>query len=874
MDKLSFLYVGDLHLGSKQPIARTDNFYETTLNKLREIVSIAKEYNVDSILQVGDLFDIPKPPYNIISDFVNITSSIDRFIMVPGNHEIPGNTETSLERSVLALLKGINNIEIATKESPIIFQNNTTRVAITGSRYYPNIDSNKKHSYIIEEKVGDIHIHIVHGMLSNKFLGNLIPHTTIDEIMHTQADITLAGHDHLGFGIVEKNNKYFVNCGAALRLTCAKKEIDRIPSVALITIENKQISIKEIPLKTAKPGSEVLNREKLDDKKLKEQMNLEIDLFAKEQANGIEAISVYELINDIAIKENLEEHIRTDCVNKLNETIEEMQGFCSYTSSNEMVFIDKIILENFESHRYSEINCSKGLNVITGQSNTGKSSIFKALKWLYMNKPDRGCDFITAGEQLCRVTVLLSNGYTITREKTRDRKSSKKSESINRYVVKKPNGELMWDKDEEVNKFNNEKVPEEIKNILKINSLKYDSDTEINFNFLDQIRPCFFLDETSPAKAKIMGMFFGTHYIDENIRKLIHEENELNKEYKNIKNESIEIKEQIERLRYLEGIQDKMDFLRNSLNIVKELRQEIEILNIYKDEYIKLQDNIKSSLDILNNINEIKNKEFNIIGNTLEKNKNLIDVLTKYYYLTNELKKNYTIISNENIIDSNQELLNYITVDQIIDIEKCTIEYINISKELRQYYRVLEITDNTVNNINLSKTLKLNLNNSLELIKINSTLNEQKASILKFKKILENEDILNNIIDKNEVYQNLSNQIKDISNFNMLIKNLNIDIDRILTEANDLSNIENLDIKIQESNMVKLKDIINKVREYKKIKKEIKKVNYQLEIDKKALSENIAKYKQILKDLGECPICKGDINDIDIEKICNEYEYK
>ncbi|MFR9297315.1 MAG: AAA family ATPase, partial [Aedoeadaptatus pacaensis] len=46
-----------------------------------------------------------------------------------------------------------------------------------------------------------------------------------------------------------------------------------------------------------------------------------------------------------------------------------------------MNFIEKIILVNFQSHVYSELSLSRGVNVIVGPSDSGKTAIMRALRW-------------------------------------------------------------------------------------------------------------------------------------------------------------------------------------------------------------------------------------------------------------------------------------------------------------------------------------------------------------------------------------------------------------------------------------------------------------------------------------------------------------
>ena len=82
-------------------------------------------------------------------------------------------------------------------------------------------------------------------MLLNKPFFEGVQYTLIEDIKDTEADITLAGHYHNGFGIKKIDSKYFINPGSIVRVANKISEIKRIPEVILIEVNNK-ISIKSI----------------------------------------------------------------------------------------------------------------------------------------------------------------------------------------------------------------------------------------------------------------------------------------------------------------------------------------------------------------------------------------------------------------------------------------------------------------------------------------------------------------------------------------------------------------------------------------------------------------------------------------------------
>jgi exonuclease SbcC len=49
--------------------------------------------------------------------------------------------------------------------------------------------------------------------------------------------------------------------------------------------------------------------------------------------------------------------------------------------------IKKLILNNFQSHKHTELDFSEGVNAIIGRSDVGKSAIMRALLWVIRNRP-------------------------------------------------------------------------------------------------------------------------------------------------------------------------------------------------------------------------------------------------------------------------------------------------------------------------------------------------------------------------------------------------------------------------------------------------------------------------------------------------------
>lgn len=184
------------------------------------------------------------------------------------------------------------------------------------------------------------------------------------------------------------------------------------------------------------------------------------------------------------------------------------------------MFVQKVIIENFQSHEYTEFELAPGLTVFLGESDRGKSAIIRALRWLFENEP-RGTSFIRAGAAGARVTAIMSDGTALTRERGR---------SYNRYVIKKVDGA-----EEIFEKFGSE-VPEEVRALHGVAPVKLDEDLHVSLNLSLQLEGPFLLSSPGSLKAKAIGRLHSVHIIDaalrdvqQEIQALQREENSLEK---------------------------------------------------------------------------------------------------------------------------------------------------------------------------------------------------------------------------------------------------------------------------------------------------------------------------------------------------------
>ena len=86
--------------------------------------------------------------------------------------------------------------------------------------------------------------------------------------------------------------------------------------------------------------------------------------------------------------------------------------------------LETIKIKNFQSHADTKIKLHKNINVITGSSDAGKSSIYRAINWLRLNRP-RGSAFVKNGSKGDTEVSMTFDGITVSKTKSKSKNKYK-----------------------------------------------------------------------------------------------------------------------------------------------------------------------------------------------------------------------------------------------------------------------------------------------------------------------------------------------------------------------------------------------------------------------------------------------------------------
>ena len=817
---MKFLFMGDFHEREKVPISRIDNWQKTLDEKASEILKIAKKNKCSAIIETGDFLDVPRISeeyaQTILKRWGHIKSAdlaIDAInerknknISIPlvgvvGNHEMFGNSMKNFSKTSLSLLEEAGLLKLVTKDKPLILKDGDIAIAITGTDYFPDIEKEPYDGYILKERFADFHIHIVHGFGTNRDLGNIIPHVKIEDIAkETLADITIMGHDHVGFDPIEINGKWFVNPGAVTRQTNSQDEMSRVVKVGILDIGKDGLTVRMVPLKSAQESENVLSREHIDDKKEKE-------VFLKSVLEEVDKIkisshkTITDIVDSIASNQNMDGSLKTNLLDRFNKR---MVNTNTPVSNPPKYKIKQIVLENFQSHKHSVIDLGD-FNVFTGSSGSGKTSILRACMWIMEDDSVRNPrSMIFNDEPYMSASFVLDNGIKITR------KIERKKSGFNGYIIEYKDGS------KETLNTNGLPIVQKLLGFNYVNISEDGSKKPLDLNFLRQSAGWFFIGDgfTAPDRAKIIGSIYKTHIADS-----VQKELDLN--IKRI-GTTLKVKEddlkttslRIDGMEHVSKLKNTIDASEPLILKYQELSQRIESLS-------KLDECVEKLSKIINILDIEKEGLLKIVQKG-----SLISDYQKRLQMFNETVKVLKLRQQcKNIDNLKTKFPETISTDILLSYKDkySNLEHVNsIAQSLFKSHKRIKKCKDLIRDLNVIVDKKENL-----------------------QKMVETNNQYHSIVDS-------AKNIKTLKSYIIKCKNSISDLNKVVERGSDLlqkmSETYSKTDRIKESGVLKLHDLLVQTKK-------------SICLQKEELEKIVEDYKKDIESIDVCPTCYQKLNE-------------
>ena len=658
---MKILHLTDSHLTAKTPNSREDVYYHALLRKFEDLTTIIHENDVDFVIHTGDVFHTPRISLDVAGKLAHVFLEWGVPIyIVPGNHDIDGYNLSTIHQTMLGFLARTGVVKLLTRRRSFDIpydcpDGSRLFVHLEGQEYYDDIDKGNPMDYALLEPK-DFNILAVHGMLMDKPYFPEVPHTLIESV-ETDADIVLVGHYHPGFAPTLHNNTQFLNPGSLGRVEISERE----PFVYLLDIRHQGKRNPKLYLHDFQPlklpsvalSNEVFNFKAHQEKKAKKSDLLQFKASIEEAMSLSQTYSMEQLLDKTANHTHFPQKVVKQAKELIDqakrENPSEVNEIKGYHVAKEPVWLTKVEINNFLSHSKTTIELHPKLNILIGETNSGKSSILRAILWCLYNEP-KGVEFLRTGEKKVSVKCYFSNGYCI--ERTRNETQS------GYYEITNPTGET-----ERFSGFGSE-VPIQIFDVHQMPPVFLTKDLSLKLNVNEQLDGPFLITESPQRKAQMVGRLVGTQYIDHAIKQL----------NKNILGDQRALKTHLEQLdrwekeceeyKDLPLLEEHLNFFESLVERQEQLEQEITQLNRLKTDYEQCQYKKQESLLLLSSLPDLT--EWNI---QIEKVETLLEHLEKgegvlqtyrrlikdKQHLMNELKTSPDLTMFEEIIHKGEQ---------------------------------------------------------------------------------------------------------------------------------------------------------------------------------------------------------------------------
>lgn len=480
-----------------------------------------------------------------------------------------------------------------------------------------------------------------------------------------------------------------------------------------------------------------------------------------------------------------------------------------------MKYIKKVILENFQSHKYSEVEFDSQLNIIVGASDSGKTAIFRGIKWVLYNEP-LGDFFIRQGSTFCKVIIILNDGVKVERYR---------SKSKNSYHLHLPN------EDEMIFEGFGHGVPYEISSAIGIQRINLDKDKTRSVNLAEQLDGAFLLSESGSVKASSIGRLVGVNIIDDALRESLSDSRKLIMQKNSIDLLVGDLEKEITSYNYLEKLDEdlkKLKEIRNTINKSQIKRKNILYL---KKQYIKILESKDENMHIIEKTSEIQNLQ------------NKIEIIQELIYRKNNFnsRKKYYLEVVENIKE------NKFISETLVNVDLSLNSIGKLDSNLNKIYKLRKLNERWLLN---EKNLKLQQSklNRLKNIYLSEIKYKQiEKDYLKYAKYIEFRDKKTDINKRLTVGNDYIYKFKEINKINeiyrMIFESLNLRRKLLLLKNN-----------------------------YLEIKKDEENINKDAKTNRSNIDRLLIEYEMILSTQEKCPLCFSNIDQNKINDIIEVYK--
>ena len=359
----------------------------------------------------------------------------------------------------------------------------------------------------------------------------------------------------------------------------------------------------------------------------------------------------------------------------------------------------KITVENFQSISKAQVNV-KGLTVITGQNNTGKSALARAVSSVFTNP--RGNSFVRIGSPSTSVNIDFEDGNEIRWTK---------GKNVNEYEV---NGKL-------IQKVGTE-VPEEVYQASLVKPVEVDN-KEVYPQVAKQFQQVFLIDLPPSSLASALSNVDVIQQLEKASAFVRSDIKEITGQLKTKNSDLTESRDYLKKFNGIDNVEailghiETLDAqIKHKENIISTLEKENALRQQFKAIIEELEELDRVNIDTrVNDVLSLENRyiEVNADHQKREGLKSVVENLSGVVKVNietkpNEIETRDKVLKEVLDLQVKQEKLNkaYEILKGVVDIEKIDTDHILIEDKTTTLNDIVDLQDRQVKAYKLYQTLK------------------------------------------------------------------------------------------------------------------------------------------------------------------------
>ncbi len=204
--------------------------------------------------------------------------------------------------------------------------------------------------------------------------------------------------------------------------------------------------------------------------------------------------------------------------------------------------IKRIVIQNYMAHKSTSLELARGVTVITGPNNTGKSAIVEAIRSIAQNPPSSRTA-IRHGEKSAVVRAELESGEYIEWERT---------DKTSVYRIRQSDGNGAEPSTETYAKFGRT-PPEDVRRLLRLDAVETETGP-VDIHIGNQRYPIFLLDQSGSQAASFFAASTEAEYLLRMQQALKSRTDRSKARHKELARQCAEIERKLERLKPLDAL--------------------------------------------------------------------------------------------------------------------------------------------------------------------------------------------------------------------------------------------------------------------------------------------------------------------------------